>query len=243
MPLHDWTRVEDGIFHDFHGAWIVSIRRALNHGILPRGYYALGQQVAGDTGPDVATLQRIDPPLAPAGGEGGGAALLTAPESRTVARAERESFTRRQRSIAIRHISHHRVVATIEIVSAANKSATAPLQAFVDKILGKLSHRVHVSVIDLHPPTRRDPSGIHGAIWEALTGEEYTAPPGEDRTLVAYAAGMTTTAYVEPVAVGRPLPEIALFLEPDGCVMVPLETTYAEAFDGVPEYYQEMLNA
>lgn len=22
MPIHDWTRVEAGIFHDFHHAWI-----------------------------------------------------------------------------------------------------------------------------------------------------------------------------------------------------------------------------
>ena len=22
MPMHDWTRVDDGIYHDFHAAWI-----------------------------------------------------------------------------------------------------------------------------------------------------------------------------------------------------------------------------
>ncbi len=27
MPVHDWTRVEAGIFHDFHHAWIEEIKR------------------------------------------------------------------------------------------------------------------------------------------------------------------------------------------------------------------------
>ncbi len=35
MPFHDWTRVEPGIFHDFHLAWIGELRRALNSGLLP----------------------------------------------------------------------------------------------------------------------------------------------------------------------------------------------------------------
>jgi len=30
MPIHDWTRVEAGIFHLFHHAWITEIARALN---------------------------------------------------------------------------------------------------------------------------------------------------------------------------------------------------------------------
>ncbi len=46
MPLHDWTRVDDGIFHDFYLAWIAEIRRSLNKGLLPDGFYALAEQVA-----------------------------------------------------------------------------------------------------------------------------------------------------------------------------------------------------
>jgi hypothetical protein len=41
MPVHDWTLVEDGIFHDFHVGWIAQLRTALNNGLLPPGYYAL----------------------------------------------------------------------------------------------------------------------------------------------------------------------------------------------------------
>src|SRR2546423_13207152 len=57
MPIHDWTRVEAGIFHDFHLAWIGELRRVLNAGLLPPDYYALAEQIAGELGPDVLTLQ------------------------------------------------------------------------------------------------------------------------------------------------------------------------------------------
>ena len=26
MPIHDWTRVAPGIFHDFHNAWVMELR-------------------------------------------------------------------------------------------------------------------------------------------------------------------------------------------------------------------------
>ena len=32
MPIHDWSRVDAGIFHDFHQAWTIEIRNALNGG-------------------------------------------------------------------------------------------------------------------------------------------------------------------------------------------------------------------
>ena len=53
MPMHDWTRVEAGIYHDFHHEWISEIKRALNRGLLPEDYYALAEQQAAGFGPDV----------------------------------------------------------------------------------------------------------------------------------------------------------------------------------------------
>jgi hypothetical protein len=52
MPIHDWTRVDAGIFHDFHHEWISMVRRALNNGLLPPEYYALAEQQAAGFGPD-----------------------------------------------------------------------------------------------------------------------------------------------------------------------------------------------
>src|SRR5206468_2795490 len=57
MPVHDWTRVDAGIFHAFHHDWITDLARTLNRGILPEDYYALPEQHAAGFGPDVLTLQ------------------------------------------------------------------------------------------------------------------------------------------------------------------------------------------
>src|SRR5262245_24661525 len=46
MPVHDWTRVDDGTFHAFHTLWISDNMKALNAGLLPEGCYALAEQVA-----------------------------------------------------------------------------------------------------------------------------------------------------------------------------------------------------
>jgi hypothetical protein len=35
MPIHDWTRVDAGMFHHFHQCWIGSITDVLNHRLLP----------------------------------------------------------------------------------------------------------------------------------------------------------------------------------------------------------------
>ena len=41
MPIHDWTRVDSGLFHAFHQGWTVALQNALNAGVLPADYYAL----------------------------------------------------------------------------------------------------------------------------------------------------------------------------------------------------------
>src|SRR4029078_9777852 len=61
MPIHDWTRVDAGIFHDFHHEWISTIRRALNDGLLPADYSALAEQQAAGFGPDVLKWQAAKP--------------------------------------------------------------------------------------------------------------------------------------------------------------------------------------
>lgn len=60
MRVHAWSRVDDGIFHDFHHAWIEEIKRALNGGLLPDWLYALAEQQVSELGPDVLALQIPD---------------------------------------------------------------------------------------------------------------------------------------------------------------------------------------
>lgn len=46
MPIHDWTRVDAGVFHSFYLGWISMLKKPLNNGLLPPDYYALAEQVA-----------------------------------------------------------------------------------------------------------------------------------------------------------------------------------------------------
>ncbi|MBX9679801.1 MAG: hypothetical protein K2X38_13645 [Gemmataceae bacterium] len=57
MPIHDWTRVSAGTWHDFHVAWIAELRNVLNERVLPAGYYAQAEQMVGAMGPDVLALE------------------------------------------------------------------------------------------------------------------------------------------------------------------------------------------
>ena len=59
MAIHDWTRVEAGIFHDFHTVWMGHIRSALNEGLLPKGYYALTEQHAGRIPDELGALVKL----------------------------------------------------------------------------------------------------------------------------------------------------------------------------------------
>ncbi len=88
-------------------------------------------------------------------------------------------------------------------------------------------------ILNLRPPTRRNPDGIHHAISEMLTDEEYQAPPGKPLTLAAYEAEMGVRAFVEPMAVGDTLMAMPLFLKAGGHVPVALESTYQTAWEAV----------
>jgi hypothetical protein len=68
MPIHDWTRLEPGDFHDFHQCWVVAIRNALNSGPLPPEYMAMTEQVTGRPIPEVVTLQTRGPKADSGGG-------------------------------------------------------------------------------------------------------------------------------------------------------------------------------
>jgi hypothetical protein len=82
MPVHDWTRVEAGIFHSFHISWITHLGDALNGGLLPPDYYALGEKHVGHLVTDVLTLHASRPngePPPPPPGPAGGLALADSP--------------------------------------------------------------------------------------------------------------------------------------------------------------------
>ena len=88
-----------------------------------------------------------------------------------------------------------------------------------------------------------DPHGIHGAIRQRLeqSDEPYDLPADELLTLAAYAAGPRIEVFLEHLAVGAELPEMALFLRPDRYVNVPLAATYQAACRGMPAFWRDVL--
>jgi hypothetical protein len=237
MPMHDWTRVDAGIYHAFHHEWISEISRALNGGLLPEDLYALPEQQAAGFGPDVLTLQDIDNPAA------GNTATLkrTRPKTKHYAQTPAEFHRRKKSSIAIRHVSGDRIVAMIEIISPGNKNNANAFKAFVEKACELLEHRIHLLLIDPFPPGRRDPAGIHAAIWAMVDDEPFNLPPDRQLTLVAYQCSLITQAYIETMAVGEPLPDMPIFLEPEAHILVPLEKTYQAAWNTVPARWQRVV--
>lgn len=244
MPVHDWTRVGAGTFHDFHSSWIVTLKAALNNGLLPEGYYALAEQIAGDIVPDVLTLQASDQAVSPTTSLTKGALAVEEAPPRVALMSESEEiddYALHQRSLTIRHTSGDDVVAIVEIVSPGNKQVRVMLEQFVNKASGALVQGIHLLVVDLFPPGRHDPEGIHGAIWEQFSRNPFELPADRRLTLVAYAANVLRKAYIEPTAVGQVLQDMPLFITDRLYVNVPLERTYMEAYATVPERWRSVI--
>jgi hypothetical protein len=244
MPVHDWSRVTAGIFHHFHHSWIEELQRALNAGVLPEGYYALAEQIAGTFGPDILALE-VGPGTGEPWSENGRGLIAVAeapPRVQFTAETDMDRYTRKQSTVVVRHSGGDRVVALIEVVSPGNKASQHALRSFVDKAAYALDRGYHLLILDLHAPGPRDPNGIHGALWSDIENDTYRQPTDKPLTLAAYAAGPESTrAYVQPIAVGDTLPDMPLFLEPGAYVKVPLEQTYQAAFRGVPQRWRRVL--
>ena len=113
--------------------------------------------------------------------------------------------------------------------------------AFVDKATRLLEEGIHLLLIDLFPPSKRDPEGMHGAIWLEINDTSYKVPAKKRLALAAYSAGPVIAAYIEPVAVAMAMPDMPLFLEPDRHVLTPLESTYQTTWSAFPAEMRTLL--
>ena len=145
------------------------------------------------------------------------------------------------RSLAIRHVSGHRLIALLEIVSPANKDRDEHVEDFLNKLEEMVTHGIHVLLVDLFAPGKHDPSGLHAALLERLDDAADAPPAHEPLTLASYVADYSVTAYWEHLAFGAVLPDMPLFLDPDIYINVPLEGTYQEAWRGTPARWREVL--
>ena len=240
MPIHDWSGVSDGMFHYFHQRWIGTIADWFNQGRLPEGFYAIGEVYANEVEPDVLAVEDRPPETGRANGHasnGFGVALVESPpKTRFTWEAEAESYLAKKDLIAVRSVEGI-LVAVLEIVSAGNKSSQARFRKFLTKTIEFLDQGAHVLVVDLFPPTPRDPQGIHQAIWSEKYDGDFEFHADKPLTLASYRAtteGSVARSFVEPIAVGDALPAMPLFLWADRYINVDLEQTYQSAWDVYP---------
>lgn len=213
----------------------------LNAGLLPPGMIAMAEQIIGGPEPDVVTLQQNDIEF-PAS-EVNSATMTEAPprpQTQFVIPVEVERYAAKANRVVVRH-SLGKVVAVVEVVSPGNKDSRHALRSFVEKTVNLLYDNVNLLVIDPFPPGPRDPQGIHKAIWDEITDEPFELPSDRQLTLAAYQAAPIKTAYVEPYAVGRPLPDMPLFLHNDFYINVPLDATYVDTWNVLPELLRQLV--
>ena len=140
-------------------------RALLNRGVLPPGYYALPEQIAGGLGPDVLSLKipgRNGPAPSAKMRHGGVALAVAPPKVRIRMRSGANRYAAKAKAIAIRHVSDHQVVAMIEVISPGNKNNQNGLNAFVRKAEEALAAGIHLLLVDLFPPTRAIRKGFIG---------------------------------------------------------------------------------
>ena len=170
MPIHDWTRVDAGLFHAFHVGWIPTLSRALNAGVLPPDYFALPEQSIRGPVPDVLTLQLSARRDESGKANTGLAVAAVPPRARLVRRAEDTIYARKADRIAVRH-RHGQVVAVIEIVSPGNKASKGELRSFVEKSSELIHQGIHRRDVShdlgrLLPRRRQGAAGASGRGFE-----------------------------------------------------------------------------
>ncbi len=240
IPVHDWTRVDAGLFHDFHQSWTVALRTALNAGGLPSDYFALVEKCSREPIQDVLTLHLSPTTEKPCSGTVGLEVATAPPRMSLVRRSEADAYADKANRVTIRHRDGD-VVAVIEIVSPGNKASRGGFRTFIQKSANLIRHSVHLLMIDLFPPGRRDPQGVHKAIWDEFHEEDFELPPDKPLTLASYDAGPERVAYVDFVAVGDVLPAMPLFLKPEFYVPAPLEETYQTTWSTFPTALKGLL--
>ena len=245
VPLHDWTRVSAGKWHDMHLAWTGALRTELNSGGLPDPFFALAEPVLRRRPGETRTPRRSTPDIRVLPHVARPAGCLPADEaSARFAAVERLDPPRTRRRITVRHPDGDRVVAMIEFASPGSRDAVSKVADFAEKLAAALEAGIHAVLIDPFLATGPAPDGLHGAVV-AEFGNAYRSDPARPLTFVGYRATTSSdaapTAFVQPCAVGESPPEVPLFLDPAWFVPLDLAPSYAAAFRGCPKPVRERL--
>jgi hypothetical protein len=234
MPLLDHFRPPLSLerrWESFHSSWATRIADTLTERWLPPNYIAEEHAHFGpSTEIDVATLQRDGTSAAEAGTATAVSVRTWAPPAADGALPAVFPDTFEVRVLSTE--AGPRLVAAIELVSPGNKDTPAERRAFATKCASYLSQGVSVIIVDIVTSRRAD---LHGELLRLMEAGDVLPLPSE-AALYAVAYGPVRRGerdeidvWRSPLAVGRPLPTLPLWLRADLAVPVELEATYAEA--------------
>jgi hypothetical protein len=228
-PLHGPRRWEG-----FHHAWATFIAQQLNQDTLPPDYFADPEiSIGPELEIDVATLELK-------GSNGSGKATATAvwsPPRPKIAAKVKFAHLDTYEVRVYQDLGGAELRAAIELVSPANKDRATHRRTFAAKCAGYLRHGIGVVIIDV--VTRRS-ANLHAELFKALEVKsrraEWDSPTG--LYAVAYRAvtvrkNPRVEVWPEPLALGKGLPVMPLWLALDLCVPVRLEQSYLAACRGL----------
>lgn len=241
MPLRDHFRPPLGDYwrrNAVQAMWPTLLTCDLNKRLSQRYVASPCIRTGSPSQIDVATM-RDDGPQPSASnadvGEGGVATGVWAPPAPTMTVAtERPEETEYEVQIYDEHLGQ--IVAAVEIVSLSNKDRPETREAFVAKCAALLRREVAVSIVDLVTTTHFN---LYGELLELLGQSDPALSPDAPSTYAVSCRWRPTPGtwrfetWAYPMAVGRALPTLPLWLSPDLAVPLELEATYEETCRGL----------
>jgi hypothetical protein len=202
---------------------------------LPQRYIAEPQVHLGSSVEiDMATYEEddADSPSAGEKGNGGGVATAVWAPPRPTLAVETDLPALDEYEVCVYDTkSGRRLVAEVEIVSPAYKDRPEHRRAFVAKCAALLQEHVCVAIVDL--VTTRT-SNLYGDLLELFGQADPSladGPPPLYAVACRWARGggaWLLEAWAHPLALGRPLPTLPLWLADNLAVPLELEPTYEE---------------
>lgn len=232
MPLLDHFRPplsQQRHWDSFHGAWAEAMAANLNQALLPERFVAEARvKIGGQVEIDVATFAENAINAEP---ESGGVAVWAPPKPIAIAPLEFSEPDLFEVQI-LSEEEGPRLVAAIELVSPANKDRPANRRMFAVKCASYLQSGVSVIIVDV--VTQR--SGNLFAELLDLLGVHISTPGQGPHDLYAAAhrtalgpPGLSLETWASRLTLGEALPILPLWLQPDLCLPLDLESTYHAA--------------
>jgi len=237
MPLRDHFRspLDDSrSWDELHGAWTTVIVMALNRKLPPRYVAAPRVHLGHDAEIDVTAYdtEALDSAAAEARGAGGGVATAVWSPPRPTFDVAADLPEQDEYEVRVYDTQRHRrLVAAVEIVSPGNKDRPERRRAFVAKCAALLQQGVSVALVDL-VTTRQ--FNLYADLLDVIGQADPSLAP---QPPAVYAAACRWTregnawhfrAWTHPLAVGKALPTLPLWLAENLAVPLDLEASYEE---------------